>query len=224
MTISFIHKSQSSLGQTARMKKMLLRYLLKCLKTISRGFIGNLTQHTAGSARVHLMIWWETMAISQGSIEEHLTTYATFNSRRQSLLLLSLNLAGYDYHLFVNNFSKTEGNIKCIPNKMRKITSASAKMSLLTLSSTKVKKLTSKMSFTLIKASSSWLLFSKGTEKVFMEKIKLVSRKGVYPYDYTDSITKFDVTELPPKDKFYSKLNDCDISNEDYEHTQNLWN
>ena len=156
--------------------------------------------------------------------EEHLTTYATFNSRRQSLLLLSLNLAGYDYHLFVNNFSKTEGNIKCIPNKMRKITSASAKMSLLTLSSTKVKKLTSRMSFTLIKASSSWLLFSKGTEKVFMDKIKLVSRKGVYPYDYTDSITKFDVTELPPKDKFYSKLNDCDISNEDYEHTQNLWN
>ena len=72
------------------------------------------------------------MAISQGSIEEHLTTYATFNSRRQSLLS-SLNLAGYDYHLFVNNFSKTEGNIKCIPNKMRKITSASAKMSLLTL-------------------------------------------------------------------------------------------
>ncbi|CAH3133133.1 unnamed protein product [Pocillopora meandrina] len=70
----------------------------------------------------------------------------------------------------------------------------------------------------------SWLLFSKGTEKVFMDKIKLVSRKGVYPYDYTDSITKFDVTELPPKDKFYSKLNDCDISNEDYEHTQNLWN
>ena len=73
------------------------------------------------------------MAISQGSIEEHLTTYATFNSRRQSLLLSSLNLAGYDYHLFVNNFSKTEGNIKWIPNKMRKITSASAKMSLLTL-------------------------------------------------------------------------------------------
>ena len=57
-----------------------------------------------------------------------------------------------------------------------------------------------------------------------MDKIKLVSRKGVYPYDYTDSITKIDVTELPPKDKFYSKLNDCDISNEDYEHTQNLWN
>lgn len=80
------------------------------------------------------------------------------------------------------------------------------------------------MSFTLIKASSSWLLFSKGTEKVFMDKIKLVSRKGVYPYDYTDSITKFDVTELLPKGKFYSKLNDCDISNEDYEHTQNLWN
>ena len=56
-----------------------------------------------------------------------------FNKAKFTPGLSSLNLAGYDYHLFVNNFSKTEGNIKCIPNKMRKITSASAKMSLLTL-------------------------------------------------------------------------------------------
>ena len=35
-----------------------------------------------------------------------------------------------------------------------------------------------------------------------------------------DSIKNFE--ELPPKDKLYSKLNDCDIS-EDYEHAQKAW-
>ena len=37
-------------------------------------------------------------------------------------------------------------------------------------------------------------------------------------------MTKFDETELSPKDKFYSKLNDCDISDEDYEYAKNVWN
>ena len=31
-------------------------------------------------------------------------------------------------------------------------------------------------------------------------------RKGVYPNEYMDSLDKFDETELPSIDKFYSKL------------------
>ena len=50
----------------------------------------------------------------------------------------------------------------------------------------------------------------------------LVLIKGVYPCDNVDSITKFDETELPQA--FYSKLNDCDISDEDYEHAKKFWN
>ena len=63
----------------------------------------------------------------------------------------------------------------------------------------------------------------KETEKVFKDKIELVSRKGVYPYDYMDSFEKFNEAELPPKEEFYSKLNDSDISHEDYENTQKVW-
>ena len=40
------------------------------------------------------------------------------------------------------------------------------------------------------------------TEKVFKDKIKFVSRKGVYPYDYIDSITNFNEKELLPKKLF----------------------
>ena len=61
------------------------------------------------------------------------------------------------------------------------------------------------------------------TEKVFKDKIKFVSRKGVYPYDYIDSITNFNEKELLPKKLFYSKLNNCDIF-DDYEHANKVWN
>ena len=121
------------------------------------------------------------------------------------------NLAGYDSHLFVKTLGKTEGNISVF-QIMRKSTPASAKISMLALSSTKkVKKLTLRISFALSTASSLRLLLLdklvsnlrldrlKETEKVYKYKIELVSRKGVYPYDYMDSITKFDETELPPK-------------------------
>ena len=48
-------------------------------------------------------------------------------------------------------------------------------------------------------------------------------RKGVYPYEYIDDFDKFNETELPPKECFYSSLTDGHISNKDYQHAQNVW-
>ena len=36
-------------------------------------------------------------------------------------------------------------------------------------------------------------------------------------------ISNFNETQLPPKDKFYSMLHDCGISDDDYEHAQKVW-
>ena len=46
-------------------------------------------------------------------------------------------------------------------------------------------------------------------------KFKLLLRKGVYPYEYMGSWKRFHETELPSKDKFYSKLNLEDMSDDD---------
>ena len=64
----------------------------------------------------------------------------------------------------------------------------------------------------------------KYTSQVFEDKeLELIARKGVYPYDYMDSFKKFK-EQLPPKEEFYSILNNKHMSAEDYKHAQNVWN
>lgn len=83
--------------------------------------------------------------------------------------------------------------------------------------------MTSSLNNLVVNLTKSGLDKLKETEKVFKDQIELISRKGVYPYDYMSSIDKFDETEMPPKEEFYSKLNDCHISAEDYEHAKKVW-
>ena len=37
------------------------------------------------------------------------------------------------------------------------------------------------------------------------EKLYLLTRKSVYPYDYVNSIDRLNDEQLPPKEAFYSK-------------------
>lgn len=57
-----------------------------------------------------------------------------------------------------------------------------------------------------------------------MSNINLLKRNGVYPYEYMDSFVRFEEIRLSLKDKFYSSLNDENISDSDYEHAVNVWN
>ena len=61
------------------------------------------------------------------------------------------------------------------------------------------------------------------TSQVFKGKtLNLMSQKGVYPYDFMDSFEKFDQTELPTKDQFYSILNDQHITDDEYNHAKKV--
>ena len=51
----------------------------------------------------------------------------------------------------------------------------------------------------------------------------LLTRKGVYPYEYINSWDRFNETQLPPMDEFYSNLNMSSISEDDYQQAQRVW-
>ncbi|XP_041361970.1 uncharacterized protein LOC121377941 [Gigantopelta aegis] len=55
------------------------------------------------------------------------------------------------------------------------------------------------------------------------QKISLLLRKGVYPYDFMDDESKFNMSQLPAQAEFYNSLTDSDISDEDYEHAHQVW-
>ena len=53
----------------------------------------------------------------------------------------------------------------------------------------------------------------KNMMKYYSEnKLNILLRKGVFPYDHMDSITKFDENILPPRESFYNCLCDENLS------------
>ena len=55
------------------------------------------------------------------------------------------------------------------------------------------------------------------------DKLELLTRKGVYPYEYMDTLEKLKETQLSPREAFYSRLYGVGISDEDYAHAQKVW-
>ena len=54
--------------------------------------------------------------------------------------------------------------------------------------------------------------------------LKDLERKGVFPYEYVDDWNKYNETEFPSKENFYSNLNNSNINNSDYEYGKQIFN
>ena len=130
----------------------------------------------------------------------------------------------------------SEGNINCIPNNEEKYISFTKSIIVgqYTDKQGNIKNKTFNIRFIdsfKFMASSLDDLVNNLPETAFKnikryytgDKFKLLKRKGVYPYDYMDSIERFEENKLPSKEAFYSKLNNKDISDEDYEHAKKVW-
>ena len=146
------------------------------------------------------------------------------------------NLSGYDSHLFIKNLGKSEGKIDCIPNNEEKYISFTKEILVdkFINKEGEEKEVKRKIrfidSFKFMAASLDSLVknlpkdsFKNITEFYEGNELKLLLRKGVFPYDWFDNFGKLSSTSLPPKEAFHSILNDSGISEEDYIHAQNVW-
>ena len=146
------------------------------------------------------------------------------------------NLQGYDAHLFIKELAKIQGKLDCIPSTEENYISFSKNIKVgeyedytgLTLPiNFEIRFIDS---FKFLQTSLANLVSNlqpddfHNTKREFKKNVDLLTRKGVYPYDYVSSLEKMSETQLPPKEEFYSKLNDEDISEDDYQHAINVWN
>lgn len=65
--------------------------------------------------------------------------------------------------------------------------------------------------------------FKYTSERFKRDHFDLMTKASVDPCDYMDSFDKFNKTELPTKEEFFSVLNNESITDEQYEHAQNVW-
>ena len=125
------------------------------------------------------------------------------------------NLQGYDSHLFIKQLAKVPGDLSCIPSTEEKYISFSKKITVDHYFSRKMGKVFPKKfeirfidSFKFLQISLAKLVENlessdfKNLNRVIKNNSSLLTRKGVYPYDYVTSLDKLKEIKLPSKKDF----------------------
>ena len=129
------------------------------------------------------------------------------------------NLSGYDSHFFIKNLGFTAGNIDCIPNNEERYISFTKNIEVGSYMNSegetkpKCHKIRFIDSFKFMAASLDSLVnnlledaFNNLKRYYTGDKLSLVKRKGVYPYEYMDTLERLKETKLPPKKRFILSL------------------
>ena len=125
------------------------------------------------------------------------------------------NLRGYDAHHLMQAMSQPQKEVKCIANNMGKyITFSVGSLHFIDSLNFLQGSLDSLVSATPKESLKITSTISNGSE--------LLYKKGIYHYEYMDSWKRFSETRLPDKEKFYSKLSDEHITDEEYAHAQRV--
>ena len=139
-----------------------------------------------------------------------------FRLRTDPIPVVFHNLRGYDVHHLMQAMSQLQKEIKCIANNMAKYITFS------------VGGLCCIDSFNFLQGSLDSLVSASPNESLKLTSTiskgdELLYKKGIYPYEYMDSWERFSETRLPDREKFYRKLNDEHITDEEYAHAQRVW-
>lgn len=147
------------------------------------------------------------------------------------------NLSGYDAHLFIKKLATYyNGHLSVIPNNSEQYISFTKVVDESTSSKSNKEKI--RLQFidsyrfmpsslsdlaSLIPSCKKRILYSECGGEYTAEQIKMLERKGVFPYDYVDSIERLNETALPSKDEFYNKLNEDSIDDDEYAFACSIW-
>ena len=142
------------------------------------------------------------------------------------------NLSGYDSHLFIKNLGFSEGNIDCIPNNEERYISFTKKIHVGSYTKKVKNEEETKPLHHQIRFIDSFKFMATSLDKLVNnltkdasnnvkryyaeDKLSLLTRKGIYPYEYMDTAKKLKETQLPSKEAFYSRLNNEGISDEKF--------
>jgi len=135
------------------------------------------------------------------------------------------NLSNYDAHLIVTELGHDTQTIKVIPNSEEKYISftkyVSSKFSIRFIDTFRF--MATSLSSLAKNLITPGLENFRETAKVFTgDDMPFVTRKGVYPYEYTDSWGKLDDRLLPRKRDFYSTLTESGIKEEEFDHAKEV--
>ncbi|XP_076300566.1 uncharacterized protein LOC143218885 [Lasioglossum baleicum] len=164
------------------------------------------------------------------------------NLSYQSLYVIPVvfhNLSGYDAHFIIKELANSfEGRIDVLPLTKEKYISLTKNVSIERQSGEERKY----VKFLKFRFIDSFKFLNSSLDKLssYLDKNKLrivrgefthlsnddfnlLTRNGVFPYDYLASYDKLNDTCLPPREAFYNRLNGSEISDVDYIHANTVW-
>lgn len=132
------------------------------------------------------------------------------------------NLSGYDAHFIIPELGYNDKSIDIIATSSEKFISFSKKIGRLKLRFIDSFRF---MSFSLNTLAKNLRKedFKESCKLVPDEHFSLIQQKGIYPYDYIDSVARFNETTLPPIENFFNSLDNVKLKEEEYRHAQAVW-
>ncbi|XP_072394634.1 uncharacterized protein [Diabrotica undecimpunctata] len=140
--------------------------------------------------------------------------------------LIFHNLSGYDSHFIISELSK-KGDISLLPINKEKYISFTLNDAVTNIKFRFIDSLRflgtslDELASTLDK--NSFIICKREFGNLSDEKFKLITKKGVFCYDFIDCWEKLNITDLPPIEAFYNKLNDKGLADEQYAHAKTVW-
>ena len=137
---------------------------------------------------------------------------------KTTLLCYMHNFSGFDSHFVAKHYSNTKTRIKALAYNTERFRTLTLGKTVFMDSMSLLDAGLGELARDLTKEDHPFkILESAGIYESEEQKNLLVKGKGIFPYEYISSYDTLEEKELPPREKFYSKLRDEMPSEEEYE-------